>query len=529
MTTASLLRSTHSLGLLAAVALGASACSAGCKGGAAGVGLSKEDRGGDAFADVPSPPADGPKLVALRDATPVFERPLPDARKIGELRMGAVIARSVEPYSRADCDGGWYAVRPRGFVCVGPSATLAESTAAVLPGGPDTSRALPYRYGRARTENVPTYARLPMPPEQIAAEPDLTRHLARVPESDPLGASATDVPFDTRGVPTGPPVILPVSEGVDANGRRTVGSYFVFASGDRVPPLLPAVALSGGDAGAQAPLRKGSGVAITGTFLGAGGPGQRRFGVTPDGRIVPADRLRASLGSTWHGIDVEKIGLPVAFVHKLGVHSFSLDRGKAIKHDEELDRRAAVALTGKFRTVDGVRYEQAREGFWLRSQDLIVVVRRTKFPEFAKGTQKWLDVSLANQTLTAFEGQKPVYATLISSGRDQLKDPQVSASTVRGTFRVRSKHITRAVDNREVQGDFDIADAPWVMEFEPGYALMGMYWSDGVGEAHGFHNVGLTPLDARRIFTWSDPQVPEGWHGVFDTGDSATTIVNVRP
>ena len=99
---------------------------------------------------------------------------------------------------------------------------------------------------------------------------------------------------------------------------------------------------------------------------------------------------------------------------------------------------------------------------------------------------------------------------------------------MRGVFRIRSKHITRAVDNREVQGDFDIADAPWVMEFEPGYALTGMYWGDGVGEAHGFHNVSLTPIDARRIFLWSEPELPEGWHGVMDGGDAAT-IINIRP
>jgi hypothetical protein len=254
----------------------------------------------------------------------------------------------------------------------------------------------------------------------------------------------------------------------------------------------------------------------------------RRFGVTPDGRVVPADRLKPSLGSTWHGIDLDKIGLPVAFVHKLGVSTYELSRGKAVKQDEELDRRTAVPLSGRFRTVDGIRYEQAREGYWLRAQDLIVVVRRSKFPEFAKGGQKWIDVSLANQTLTAYEGQKPVYATLISSGRDQLKDPQFNASTVRGIFRIKSKHVTRAIDSREVHGEFDVADAPWVMEFEPGYAFMGMFWGDGVGEAHGFHNVGLTPIDARRIWMWSDPEVPEDWHAVFDPGETST-IVYVRP
>jgi hypothetical protein len=528
MTTARVSRSARSIGLLAGLTLGAVALSPGCKSSAAGVGLSKEQQGDDAFAEVPMPPADGPKLVALREGTPILDRPRPDARTIGELRLGASIARSVEPYSRKGCEEGWYAVRPRGFVCVGQIATLAASAADVLPAGPDPTRPLPYRYGRARADVVPTYSRLPTLTEQTSSEPDLARHLPRSQgEGDPLGAAANDVPLDQRGVPTGPPVILPGGDGVDASSRRTTASFFTFASGERIPPLVPLSVLRG-EAPAPAPLRRGSGVAVTGVFSADGGAAMRRFGLLTDGRVVPIDRLKPSLGSTWHGIDLEKVGLPVGFVHKRGVTTFALSKGKAEAQDEELDRRTAVPLTGRFRTIDGVRYDQAKEGFWLRSQDLIVVVRRSKLPEFAKGSQKWLDVSLANQTLTAYEGSKPVFATLISSGRDQLKDPAVSASTVRGTFRIKSKHVTRAVDNREVHGEFDVADAPWVMEFEPGYALHGMYWSDGVGEAHGFHNIGLTPIDARRIFMWSDPEVPEGWHGAFDAGETST-IVLVRP
>jgi hypothetical protein len=178
--------------------------------------------------------------------------------------------------------------------------------------------------------------------------------------------------------------------------------------------------------------------------------------------------------------------------------------------------------------VDAVRYEETRDGYWLRAEDLLVVVKRTKLPEFAKGNQRWLDISLANQTLTAYEGPKPVYATLIASGRDQLQDPATTASTARGVFRIRSKHVTRAVDPREVQESFDVADAPWVMEFEPGFSITGMYWSDAVGEPRTFHDVALTPVDARRIFAWTDPALPEGWHAV-SAAEGEGTIVNVRP
>ncbi|MDI1431042.1 L,D-transpeptidase [Polyangium sorediatum] len=502
----------------------------GCKGGNAPA-LAKGEPTEEPPPEVPSPPADGPKLIVLQSGTVVYDRPSTKGRPLGELGAGAAVARSSEPFARKECPGGWYVVRPRGFVCAGEAATTDPSLAVALPPGPDLSRALPYRYGRARTEGVPLYTRLPMPAEQTTEEPDLKRYLNKRGSLDAemLGAAANDVPVDPRGVPQGPPVLMPGVDGADAAGKRTVGSFFAFPA-SAVAPLAP-LASRVADLKSGV-LRKGSGVALAGSFVASvasdAGEG-RRFGVTPSGQVVPIDRLKPALGTTWHGLDVEKVGLPVAFVHKSGVTAWKLRKGEAEPdEDEELERRMAVPLSGKFRTVNGVRFEQSREGYWLRAQDLVVIVRRTKFPDFAKGEQKWLDVSLANQTLTAYEGQKPVYATLISSGRDVLKEAAESASTARGTFRIRKKRVTTALDSREVHGDFEVADAPWVMEFEPGYALAGTYWGDGLGEAQTFHAVALSPVDARRLFHWSGPELPEGWHGVTDAMGEGTMVV-VRP
>jgi hypothetical protein len=415
-------------------------------------------------------------------------------------------------------------VRPRGFVCAGDAATLDDSAAKGLPAAPRLDRPLPYRYGRTRTEGVVVYGRVPTAEEQQAAEPDLMRWLPSRNEADsePLGAAASDVPVDARLVPTGPPVLLPGGDGIDARGRRTALAFFTFPS-----DTFPAGATGKGDPKAGS-LRKNSGVSLAASFLAPGPSGPRRFGVTPDGKLVPTDRLRPALGSTWHGMDIEKVGLPLGFVHKSEVVTWKLSKGKATAQDEEVERRTAIPLTGKFRTVGGVRFDETRAGHWMRSQDLVVIVKRSKWPEFAVAQQKWIDVSLANQTMTLYEGRKPIYATLISSGRDQIGDPATTASTVRGAFRVRSKHISRPLDSREVHQSFEVADAPWVMEFEQGYALSGSYWSDSSGEASNFHNVTMAPVDARRVWAWADPQLPEGWHGVLDTG-GATTMVNVRP
>jgi hypothetical protein len=501
----------------------------GCKGHPASTpALSKTESGETPAPEAPALAEDGPRLVVLYDRTPVMDAPSFGARMLGELRLGASVVRSASAVSHASCAGGWYAVRPRGFLCAGALATLDVGASSWLPQAPDLSRPLPYRYGRTRVDSVPAYTKVPGGEEQASAEPDLTKYLSRLDlEKEAYGPSSNDVPLDARGVPTGPPLLTPTSDGVDASTRRSGASFFSFPA-ERSAPVFPAFAreLASPQTESALRLRKSTGVAIT-TVGGVDINGrERRFGLTPDGMIVPVDRLKPVLGSTFHGIDLANVGLPVAFVHKSGVHTWSLRKGEADKSDDELERRAPVPLTGKFRTVDGIRFEEAEEGYWVRAQDVTVIVRRTKFPDFAKGSQKWLDVSLANQTITAYEGRKPVYATLISSGRDVVGDPQQTAATPRGTFHVRSKHVSLGIDPREVRQSFDIADAPWVLTLDSDLAITGSYWSE-VGEAQGYHNIALSPIDARRIWMWADPQVPEGWHAAHSEEDGGT-IVYVR-
>ena len=401
----------------------------GCKGKGGGP-LARAERNDQAFAHLPVPPADGPKLWALGAATPVYDRPSSEARKLGEIRVGAAVSRSREPVTRAGCDGGWFAVRPRGFVCAGTGATLDPGIAARgIPALPDLARALPYRYARARTENVPVYARTPSPAEQLAVEPDLRKVEGRGEDRDALGAAANDVPLDARGVPTGPPVLLPGGEGIEG-GRRTAASFFSFGADMLAPSFAPAPEGAEGRRPAQGAAASRSPARSPSTA----GAAERRFGVTADGRMVPLDRMRPALGSTWHGIDLDKIGLPVAFVHKQGVTPSRSRRARppgTTTSSSAAPPCRSPASSARSRASATRRRARARGS---GAHDLVVIVKRHKFPDFVKGQQKWLDVSVATQTLTAYEGTKPLYATLVSTGRDQLKDPAVSASTARGTL-----------------------------------------------------------------------------------------------
>ena len=93
----------------------------GCDGSAKTPALSRTQ---DVVKNAPVPPENGPKLGVVAELLQVREATDVRAPSIGLLHAGARVARSVEPVSRAGCEGGWYAIRPRGFVCAGGEATL---------------------------------------------------------------------------------------------------------------------------------------------------------------------------------------------------------------------------------------------------------------------------------------------------------------------------------------------------------------------------------------------------------------------
>ena len=72
------------------------------------------------------------KLAAIAMQTNVYARPNDTSKKVGYLRLGAIVARSDKAYGSEGCPGGWYGVAPRGFVCVGKNAAL-ETGATIAP------------------------------------------------------------------------------------------------------------------------------------------------------------------------------------------------------------------------------------------------------------------------------------------------------------------------------------------------------------------------------------------------------------
>ena len=143
--------------------------------------------------------------------------------------------------------------------------------------------------------------------------------------------------------------------------------------------------------------------------------------------------------------------------------------------------------------------------------------------------EKWIDVNLTTQSLVAFEGEKPVYATLVSTGRTDKENAEKNHKTVMGEFRIREKHIAATMeDDGASDGPYSIQDVPWIQYFEGSYALHGAFWHSKFGHERSHGCVNMHPTDARWVFNWSGPKLPAGWHGAKATKENPGTRVIVH-
>jgi len=531
------------------------------------------------------------------------------------LRLGTIVDRDEKPVGNDRCPGGWYRIQPRGYVCANHEVTfdLGHPLLRAAAARPDTTKPVPYAYAFL-SGAAPLYLRIPNSEEQKKAEYHLSyhegwwgRHHAEVTR---VSSGANDVAIDDRGVPVA--LEAPGDGGSTASASRastelSLGELLGGQSdADPVPfwlqdgRTIPNVAdyKPGPRAYFAKKVWRHTGLALVGSFPTGADSRKRRFAVTVDMRLVPADRLKPDHASAFHGAELsDDLTLPLAIVHdecdpknaKPCANVYRLGNDGAHQLERTHPYRSVVRLSGKKVDVDGVRYLETKDGDWVRGRDVGAAFVPDSWPLAARSDQKWIEVSIRQQTLVLWEGQKPIYMTLVSTGQDGMKDPKTTKSTPMGFFRIQSKHVTATMDANEQsdegkapeasdkdvgeakmvvaetdrdtsrksaeaprkeasapapkersgdsdekqwgrpEGSFELRDVPYVEYFSSGYALHAAYWHDVFGTARSHGCINLSPVDAHRIFLWTDPAVPERWHGVFTTKEGPRgTLVMVH-
>ncbi len=115
-------------------------------------------------------------------------------------------------------------------------------------------------------------------------------------------------------------------------------------------------------------------------------------------------------------------------------------------------------------------------------------------PAIASG-ERWVDVNLTLQTLTAYEGNSPVFQTIISSGRPPYY-------TVTGQFRVYYRLEEQTMDGRRLGFNYVTPGVPHVQYFYGDFAIHGAYWHNDFGTPVSHGCVNVTPADAEWLYNW---------------------------
>jgi lipoprotein-anchoring transpeptidase ErfK/SrfK len=259
-------------------------------------------------------------------------------------------------------------------------------------------------------------------------------------------------------------------------------------------------------------------------------------------RVAPFDRV------DFHGVDLGgDIVLPIAFF-KRGPHAkHHRDAdGRLVATGEAWPRLGWVALTGRNEKHSGVTFWETREAdTWIDAREAAVVAPPEHVsplegePKRDGVRRTWIEVAALQGWLVAYEEDTPVMATLISAGKlgaarpEADREPHVPAATTPlGTFRMKEKFLTTTLQSDLDDGtEFVHAEVPWSQRFYDKYLLHTAYWHDQWGEGRSGGCVNLSPIDAKRLFAWTEPRLPEGWHAVrsSDTDDQPATLVVLHP
>lgn len=415
----------------------------------------------------------------------------------------------------------WQPVEPRGLVCLGRDAALdpddpvASARRAVAP---DLASPFPYAY--ARSLGAPRYRGIPPEREQRMTERDLDVRRARI-------ASA-----------------------------RAAGSPEAVA---RVDPNLVGVTLE--PAGAPAPsdlerivagAREGDesyAFGATIAYVSAFDANERSWLLTWDRAVVPRSRVRDFARSTFHGVDLGgDVRLPIAFFRGAPQRAAVYRRdesGAFVATDASFPPHTWIALRGP--PVDGRLggtapasdapthrfHATSRKDAFVDDAEAVVLRGPSTPPALPEGGRRtWIEVSAVGGWLVAYEGERPVFATLISAGRGitirGTDGPVDLSSTPRGTYAIQAKLATTTMVHGEANEELR-AEVPYTQTFRGGgYALHGAYWHDKFGERRSRGCVNLSPIDARRLFELTEPSVPEGWHAVRALPGEPVTMVVIH-
>jgi len=261
-------------------------------------------------------------------------------------------------------------------------------------------------------------------------------------------------------------------------------------------------------------LGKGFGIVVTGeqVYEGVEFVRTRRLYWVERGSVRFVD------GSAFAGVKLPRAAtLDLAWVSQRPAKVYARPQGPVLKR---IDRHSLVHIE----STKGAWVELVGGG-WMRRADL-ARAELVASPEGVEPNDRWIDIDIDQQVLVAYEGATPMFATLVSTGRDSKQ-----SATPLGVFQIWVKLEYSDMDDIErtdLDANYSIQDVPWVQFFKGSYGLHAAFWHDDFGRRRSHGCINLSPADARYLFQFTQPILPPGWNAILTMPEDRPTTVQVR-
>jgi hypothetical protein len=446
-----------------------------------------------------------PRIAAIGPHVWIKPRPRHDDLALGKLRIGtSVRLKSTKKIQGGNCDRGWYAIEPRGYVCLNRRTTLDTTDPyflALADVAPRPGAVYPYRYAHSR--GAPMYSRVPTPEEWKKAEFSLgpvgsyqelgewaKGHEELIEKDRPIEAE-DEVPWYLEG------------------GKRHVhgGPYSVRVLKWKTIP-------------------NGSLLAYGRSFEMHG----RVWLVTSDLMIVPADRVQYMRRHRFRGVKLgSEVSLPLAWnlshdpipVYRRQADGSWAKSGRTLAGKQWVEISSDGDLRWEWKRGPQPKYLPLRDesDLAVNKWDVTITKLRGKLPRPLKPGQKWLEAKILPGTMTAYVGERPVYATLFSPGKGGLPvkglDHTIYATTQIGYFPLEWKERVATMSNEKGEPTvLWFSDVPHVQYLHAPLAMHVAYWHEDFGNKKSAECLNLAAEDGKWIFEFTDPPLPEDWGAV---------------
>ncbi|MBU1068070.1 L,D-transpeptidase [Myxococcota bacterium] len=247
--------------------------------------------------------------------------------------------------------------------------------------------------------------------------------------------------------------------------------------------------------------------------------GELMYLTLKDYLVASADLEEAS-PSTFSGKRTEGAGdLAWAVVYRYPtVPVVDLDRGRPRRRLQ--DKTWVRLATTEPVERDGRKYYRIEDG-WGVSEEHLRLFTLGEPPEGTAPGEPWIEVNMTSQTLVAYEGSRPVFRTLISSGR-------VGTDTVPGLYRIYFKRAVQDVSRKRAKKvDYFFESVPFVQFFHGVFAFHSAMWHHAFGFPHSMGCVETSLRDAAFLFGWTHPRVPDGYLALTDSVEDPGTLVRI--